>query len=208
MKFIRNTVACATVLALIQTVSTGVAKATSDQRDDMKDALDDMEEYFNGKGAKYDQKYYDELVECLHKYDDTLLYESQMAAWRGIWQYWQTNATNKDYMGRPDYWGMSSPALEGDLPPFDEYFNRPNVSLGRYGILTYEPCNYASNVAYYHSVTKMCKFNWSTTPEMQNNQKKIMATLAVGSAFMHQSYTFVGARFDNLMISMISYLGH
>lgn len=35
-----------------------------------------------------------------------------------------------------------------------------------------------------------------------------MATLAVGSAFMHQSYTFVGARFDNLMISMISYLGH
>lgn len=35
-----------------------------------------------------------------------------------------------------------------------------------------------------------------------------MATLAVGSAFMHETYTFVGARFDNLMISIISYLGH
>lgn len=37
---------------------------------------------------------------------------------------------------------------------------------------------------------------------------RAMATLAVGSAFMHQSYTYVGARFDNLMISIISYLGH
>ena len=111
-------------------------------------------------------------------------------------------------MGRPDPWGQSSPALEGDLPPFDEYYNRKNVSFGRYGILTYEPCNYVSNVAYYHSVTKMCNYNWSTTDEMQSNQEKIMATLAVGSAFMHQTYTFVGARFDNLMISIISYLGH
>ena len=111
-------------------------------------------------------------------------------------------------MGRPDPWGQSSPGLEGGLPPFDEYYNRPNVSFGRYGIMTYEPCNYASNIAYYHSVSKMCDYDWSTTPEFQNNQKKIMATLAVGSAFMHQTYTFVGARFDNLMISMISYLGH
>lgn len=37
---------------------------------------------------------------------------------------------------------------------------------------------------------------------------RAMAALGVGSAFMHQSYTYVGARFDNLMISIISYLGH
>lgn len=35
-----------------------------------------------------------------------------------------------------------------------------------------------------------------------------MATLAIGSAFMHQSYSYVGSRFDNLMISVISYLSH
>lgn len=90
-----------------------------------------------------------------------------------------------DYLGRPDPWGQSSPALEGDLPPFDEYYNRPNVSFGRYGIMTYGKCNYVSNIAYYHSVTKMCKYPWSVSKELQSNQKKIMATLTVGSAFMH-----------------------
>lgn len=110
-------------------------------------------------------------------------------------------------MGRPDAWGQSSPALVGNLPPFDEYFKRPNVTFGRYGILTYEPCNYVSNIAYYHSVTKMCKYNWSTTNELQSNQIQAMSMLAVGSSFMHQSYTFVGARFDNIMISIISYVG-
>lgn len=31
---------------------------------------------------------------------------------------------------------------------------------------------------------------------------------AVGSAFLHQSYTYVGSRYDNLMIAVLSYLGH
>ena len=111
-------------------------------------------------------------------------------------------------MGRPDPWGQSSPALEGDLPPFDEYYSRANVSIGRYNILTYEPCNYPSNLAYYHSVTKICNYKWSTNDEMQHNLIKAQATHAVGSAFMHQTYTYVGARYDNLMISVLSYLGH
>jgi hypothetical protein len=95
------------------------------------------------------------------------------------------------------------------MGPFNEYYDRKNESIGRYNILTYEPCNYVSNLAYYHSVTKICDYpNWSTSKEMQKNQMQAMAQLAVGSAFMHQSYTYVGARFDNLMISVISYLGH
>jgi hypothetical protein len=32
-----------------------------------------MQEYFDGKGAKYDQAYYNKLVACLNKFNDTLL---------------------------------------------------------------------------------------------------------------------------------------
>ena len=178
-----------------------MARAPLDSLDDMKDALDDMSYYFNGKDVPFNQQYYDELVACMHKDNDAILYPSQMAAWRGIYQYWQTNATNKDYKGNPDYWGMHNPG-------WAEFSDRPNVTIGRYGILTYEPCNWASNLAYYHSVTKICKFDWSTTPEMQDNLKKTMAALAIGSHFYHQSSTIVGGEFDVHMIQVVAYLGH
>lgn len=176
--------------------------------DHMKDAFDDMSYYHEGAGHPFNATFYHELVQCLHKFNDTTLYESQVAGWKGIADYWSTNTINKDYYGRPDRWGASSPALEGDLPPFEEFFNRPNVTIGRHNILTYEPCNYPSNIAFYHSVVKICKYDWSVSPEMQHNLIKALATHALGSAFMHQSYTYVGSRFDNLMISIVSYLGH
>lgn len=71
-------------------------------------------------------------------------------------------------MNRTDYWGQASPGLYGMKKPFKEYYDRKNESIGRYDILTYEPCNYASNLAYYHSVTKMCAYgdNWSTNEEL------------------------------------------
>ena len=184
-------------------------------RDHMKDAMDDIAIYWEGKSATYNETYYEKLKGCFHQFNHLLtlkeanLFDSQVAAWKGIADYWKTNATNVDWKGRPDPWGASSPGLDDDKKPFNEYFDRPNVTIGRYNILTYEPCNYASNLAYYHSVTKICDYpDWSTSQEMQHNQMRSMASLAVGSAFMHQSYTYVGARFDNLMISIISYLGH
>jgi len=175
----------------------------------MKDAFDDVSSHFEGKGQVYNETYYQELKQCLQSFGTNETYIAQVAAWKGIADYWLSNATNKDWKGRPDPWGMTSPGLNGELPPFNEYYDRKNETIGRYGILTYEPCNYASNLAYYHAVTKICDYpNWSVSAEMQKNQLQAMASLAVGSAFMHQSYTYVGARFDNLMISIISYMGH
>ena len=82
------------------------------------------------------------------------------------------------------------------------------MSFGRYNMLVYEPCNFASNLAYYHAVTKICDYpHWSISEEMQQNGMRSFATLAMGSAFMHLSYTYVGARIDNMIISFICYLG-
>lgn len=70
-------------------------------------------------------------------------------------------------MGRSDLWGQTPPGIKGDKKPYDEYYYRPNVTMGRYHILTYEPCNYESNMAYYHSVLKICNYdNWAINEEM------------------------------------------
>lgn len=136
----------------------------------MKDALDDMSHFYHSDQVPFNQTFYDELVQCFNKFNDTSLYTSQVAAWKSIADFWLTNSTNLDYQGRNDHWGQSSPALHGDMPPFNEFYNRPNVSFGRYGIMTYEPCNYVSNIAYYRSVTKMCSYShWSSSEEMQIN---------------------------------------
>ena len=45
-------------------------------------------------------------------------------------------------------------------------------SLGQFGKVTiFEPCNYASNVAYYHSATAICNFDdWS--PNISTETKR------------------------------------
>lgn len=76
-------------------------------------------------------------------------------------------------------------------------------------MIIYEPCNYASNMAYYHSATRICDYpEWSADDDMINAHKRSFATLAMGSAMWHGSHTFVGYSFDNNMIALISYLGY
>lgn len=76
-------------------------------------------------------------------------------------------------------------------------------------MIMYEPCNYVSNVAYYHSATRICDYpDWSIDKAHQIGMKRSFATLAMGSAMWHGSHTYVGYSFDNNMIAVISYLAH
>lgn len=54
-----------------------------DDKDYMRQQLDDMQEHFDGKGAKYNQAYYDKLTSCLNKFNDTLLLKAQNSMWKG-----------------------------------------------------------------------------------------------------------------------------
>ena len=73
----------------------------------------------------------------------------------------------------------------------------------------YEPCNYVSNVAYYHSATRICDYpEWHISGEDQKAIKRSFATLAMGSAFFHGSHTSVGMDFDNSMIAYIAFMAH
>jgi len=67
--------------------------------------FDDFAEHFEGPGKVFNRTYYDQLLQCLAKDDDTLSYQSQKGVWKGIVDYWNTNGTDSDYMNKTDHWG-------------------------------------------------------------------------------------------------------
>ena len=70
-------------------LSTAAAASTQVNKDYtyMQKMLDDMEVYFHGKGSTYDPVYFQKLNECMAKYDDTILVDSQNNAWKGMMDY-------------------------------------------------------------------------------------------------------------------------
>ena len=174
--------------------------------DYMRTTLDGMQVFFDGENASFNVTYYAELQQCFNQWNDTLLEKSQNMAWKGQMLYYQTNGTDSDYQGLPDHWGQK--ILTSDT--FLEYDEGKSAYMGPYNMYIYEPCNYASNIAYYHSTTKICKYgdNWSVDTVTQNAMKRAFAALASMSAFFHGSYTRVGQTYDNQDIALIASLGH
>jgi hypothetical protein len=76
-------------------------------------------------------------------------------------------------------------------------------------VMIMEPCNYASNVAYYHSAVRFCDYpDWNFDQETVILLKRAMTTLGSGSPFMHGSHTQLGFFFDNNVISVIAFTGY
>lgn len=159
--------------------------------------LDDMANHFNEK--EFDREFLGKLNECMAKDDDDLLAKSQEAAWAGMIEYWKSNGTEVDFYGQHDFWGNRKPTVMRQTPAL----------FGEQKMTIFEPCNYASNVAYYHSTTRICDYpDWKSDIRHQVAIKRNFATLAMGSAFWHGSHTTVGNRFDNNMIAVIAYVAH
>ena len=173
----------------------------------MTKMLDDMEVYFGGPDSRYDRVYLEKLAKCFRAYDDVLLEISQEHAWSGMLSYWKSNGTSSDSRGREDHWGECDPKDSWCSQTL--YLRHTPGYFGEEEMKIYEPCNYVSNVAYYRSVTRICDYpEWSTSSTYQRAMKRNFATLAIGSAFWHGSYTSVGLEFDNRQIAMIAYIGH
>ena len=59
-----------------------------------------------------------------------------------------------------------------------------------HGITVYEPCNWVSNVAFYHAVTAVCdKTDWFAPQSVAVALAQSLAMLAAGLAFYHASGT-------------------
>jgi len=112
-------------------------------------------------------------------------------------------------MNRTDHWGGCTPYVNDTRCPVGPYMRNTSSTFGSDNMVVYEPCNYVSNVAYFRSAVRVCNYaNWTASTEEINAVKRGFITLAMGSAFWHDSHTYVGYSFDNNMIAVISYLAH
>merc|ERR1719244_1772782 len=98
----------------------------------------------------------------------------------------------------PSLWPTSNGAWEGLVA-----YHQSNGS----GI--YEPCNYASNFAYYHVVTSICgNPKWNIDQSYQVAMAQAFTALTVGSSFWHGSHTLLGNIADNRFIDVVAFLAH
>lgn len=124
----------------------------------MTKVLDDMQVHFKGEGKTFNRVYLKNLTECLAMWGDELSIPSQNLGWKGFLGYWKSNGTKVDYRGLPDYWGECSNTEFGNQSDCmnEEYYRFKPEPFGKENMLIFEPCNYVSNVAYYHSATRIC----------------------------------------------------
>ena len=105
-----------------------------------------------------------------------------------------------------------------------------NCTVQEFGqIPIWEPCNYASNLAYYHTVTEICKReSWNLPLDdgittlifsitfnltfclfvLVKSMATTFAILAQGSAFMHASKTDNGAAADVRLNDLFAYVAY
>ena len=143
----------------------------------------------------FDPNFYSELVTCLDSLDPRLL-TSVGAQWDGMIQYANSG-------GNPeanDTW----PACSNNR--WFEY----NCTTQAYGNMPItEPCNYASNIAYYHTVTEICgRKNWNVPEPQVKAMASTFAILAQGSAFWHGSETSNGGSADVRINDLFAYVAY
>ena len=122
-------------------------------------------------------------------------------AWRGMIQY-------SDQNGVPgDEWGMCLGS--GHCVT---YFEQNATQQIFHNITIYEPCNYASNMAFYHVTTQICDRRDAGEYSMDSESIRALAEtfshLAMGSAFWHGSHTTLGNVFDNRVIEILSWIAY
>lgn len=160
--------------------------------------LDAMMQLMLGQtNSKFDRDFLSELSTCMESLSPELV-EVSNGAWLGMVSYHHTDGQGNDT------WG--SCLGNGHCHQYHEQ----NLTVQNYhNIGIYEPCNYASNVAYYHVVTSICKYqDWSISPDYTLAMAQAFTALTVGSAFWHGSHTLLGNIADNRFIDVVSFIAH
>merc|ERR1712241_110886 len=161
----------------------------------LKDALDGVETYMTGQPSFQDQAFYDELVACMNVLDPRLL-QSVGAQWDGMIEYSSTQGNPPD-----DVWIQCGTERK--------WFEK-NCTVQEYGQMPiWEPCNYASNLAYYHTVTEICgRESWNLPLDDVKAMAITFAILAQGSAFWHGSETNNGGAADVRINDLFAYVAY
>jgi hypothetical protein len=114
-----------------------------------------------------------------------------------------------DPFNHTDWWGECTAEEPNPRCVAGDYLENVSGNFGKEQMLIYEPCNYASNIAFYRATTRICDYpDWSVDEENIVSIKRSFSALAVGSAMWHGSHTYVGYSFDNNLMAVIGYLAH
>ena len=161
----------------------------------LQDALNGMQVMMNGQPT-FNPEFYNELVTCMNSLDSRLL-TSVGSQWDGMIQY--ANAGGNPEAN--DTW----PACTARGKWFE--FNCTTQEYGNMPI--FEPCNYASNIAYYHTVTEICgRQDWNVPDEQVTAMASTFAILGQGSAFWHGSETNNGGSADVRINDLFAYVAY
>ena len=120
--------------------------------------LNEMQDHYD-PSTNFDPEFFSELVTCLQQDDDAITLASQNNAWKGMVDYWRSGGEKINKDGEDDSWGLTNNIVDGVRK---DYLRTDPTVFGNEGMMIHEPCNYVSNVAYYHSVTEICKHDWKT----------------------------------------------
>ena len=157
--------------------------------------LEAMQQLMTSDTSYFDPAFLDDLIHC---WDDTNpdLKKAEDNAWQGMINYFQNDGFDDDPWGESAY---NSSWLEKNATKQDLY-----------EILIYEPCNYASNIAYYHGATEICKSKENLGISLESVTAIIQAFsyLGFGSAFWHGSVTDLGITMDIGFIDILAYVIH
>merc|ERR1740131_859029 len=176
-------------------------KAASQQHDapegETVNMLDASVQLMQGLAGQFDREYLGRLSTCMDSLNPNLWAVSD-GAWTGMVAYHDNNGTENDTWGSCLGTGHCHQYHEQNLTIQDYH------SVG-----IYEPCNYASNFAYYHVVTMICDHTgWNIDPSYTVAMGQAFTSLTVGSAFWHGSHTLLGNIADNRFIDVVAYLAH
>lgn len=150
--------------------------------------FDAMQQLMTGE-EEFEAEYWGQLTTCWDMLNPRY-WEAQDKAWAGMVQY-------HDQDGVPgDRWGECLD--EGHCM---SYLEKNDTVQDFHDITIYEPCGYASNIAYYYVSTEICehyeKGQWYMRQNTAKAMAEIMSSLAFGSAFWHGSHTYAGNVCDN-----------
>ena len=138
---------------------------------------------------KYNKSQMEEFATCFHQTNPNLL-SAVSTQWAKLIDYANDGGTPGS-----DEWRQDC-----NRPPREKYWMENNCTVQKYGnIAIWEPCNYASNMAYYHSFLETCSsknHNWSFPIKSRNAICKTFALLGFASSFFHATQTENGGIVD------------
>ncbi|KAF2352050.1 hypothetical protein FHG87_017196, partial [Trinorchestia longiramus] len=157
--------------------------------------LDDMHKMMDGNSAGIDREFYGKIQQCFQTFDDLGAWQNE--AWQGMIDFWELRNTPEG-----ETWGV-----------FKAFLEKNATVTPILGMEIQQPCNYASNMVFYHVFNELCdrkqngkSFNLPT--KYVNLLAKAVASIAFSSSFYHGTDTVLGDQQDIAGIVMFVYSIH